>query len=203
MRPGRLAAGFFLHEPAVSQPGAALSDAESAEDPFLFVSLNVTDLAGSKAYYKKVLGMREFAPTESSWGAQAGVPTGAATTLLGFSARETKLQLIELPRGVALSHGASFGRIAFGGFEVVATFERVRANGGTVLNEPITLDTPGKATVLVTILADPDGNEICVVDDAHFRALCITKPGDERISWESRAKRIAAQTKFQKAFGGN
>jgi hypothetical protein len=42
-----------------------------------------------------------------------------------------------------------------------------------------------------------------VVDDAHFRALCITKPGDERISWESRAKRIAAQTKFQKAFGGN
>ena len=166
------------------------------------MSLNVTDLARSKAYYKKVLGMREFAPTESSWGAQAGVPTGAATTLLGFSARETKLQLIELPRGVALSHGTSFGRIALGGFEAVATFEHARANGGAVFNEPINY-TPGKATVLVTILADPDWNEICVVDDAHFRALCVTKPGHKRISWKSHAKRIAAQTECQKAFGAN
>lgn len=35
----------------------------------------------------------------------------------------------------------------------------------------VSLDTPGKATVRVIILADPDGHEICFVDDENFRQL--------------------------------
>jgi len=35
----------------------------------------------------------------------------------------------------------------------------------------VALDTPGKATVHVVILADPDGHEICFVGDEGFREL--------------------------------
>ena len=38
------------------------------------------------------------------------------------------------------------------------------------------LDTPGKATVEVVILADPDGYEICYVGDKGFRDLSKIDP---------------------------
>ena len=39
------------------------------------------------------------------------------------------------------------------------------------MNTPITLPTPGKADVVVTILSDPDGYEICFVGDIGFYDL--------------------------------
>lgn len=129
--------------------------------------------------------------------------SSSAGTLVGYSAQSTKLQLVQLPSGVSVDHGASFGRIAFGNFEVVQTYERVVASGDGVINPPIVLSTPGKDSVTVAILRDRDGNEICMVDDGDFRALCRQKPGDEVIHWESRRKRIAAQNKFAKSFGAS
>lgn len=41
----------------------------------------------------------------------------------------------------------------------------------TILTPLLTLDTPGKQTVRVIILADPDGHEICFVEDEGYRAL--------------------------------
>ena len=41
----------------------------------------------------------------------------------------------------------------------------VAAGQGGVLKPLVSLDTPGKATVQVVILADPDGYEICYVGD--------------------------------------
>lgn len=48
---------------------------------------------------------------------------------------------------------------------------RIAEVKGTVLTPLITLDTPGKATVRVIILADPDGHEICFVDEEGFSQL--------------------------------
>lgn len=124
----------------------------------------------------------------------------STTSLVGYASNRTKLELIQLPAGVSVDHRDAFGRIAFGNNEVVPTYERVVAAGDTVLNAPITLETPNKANVTVAILADRDGNEICMVDDNEFRRLCERKPGDEIINWTSRAKRIAAQQKFAKSF---
>ena len=129
--------------------------------------------------------------------------SSATTSLVGYASNATKIQLIQLPAGVKVDHAESFGRIAFGSHEVIATHARVVASGDTVVNAPITLDTPGKAQVTVTILKDRDNNEICMVDDADFRQLCVLKPGDEEINWASRRKRIAAQTKFAKSFATN
>lgn len=48
---------------------------------------------------------------------------------------------------------------------------RVADVKGTVLTPLITLDTPGKTTVRVIILADPDGHEICFVEEEGFTKL--------------------------------
>ncbi|XP_037124100.1 glyoxalase domain-containing protein 4 [Syngnathus acus] len=45
-----------------------------------------------------------------------------------------------------------------------------------ILTPLVSLDTPGKATVEVVILADPDGHEICFVGDEAFRQLSMVDP---------------------------
>ena len=51
----------------------------------------------------------------------------------------------------------------------------VSANGDKVLVPPLTLPTPGKADVVVTILLDRDGYEICFVEDEAFYQLAEPK----------------------------
>ncbi len=104
---------------------------------------------------------------------------------------------MQLPAGVKVDHGEAFGRIAFMTNDIMPKFQaatdgghKVRACGRAasvpapddtarrqVINTPIKLDTPGKATVEVTILADPDGTEICFVERLGFIDLATTKPG--------------------------
>lgn len=50
------------------------------------------------------------------------------------------------------------------------------ANKETILTRLISLDTPGKATVEVVILADPDGHEICFVGQKGFEQLSKVDP---------------------------
>lgn len=166
---------FFLHEESLPE----------GHDPFLYVSLNTENLTRAVDYYVNVLGMRVF-----SWTREAAV--------VGYSISGTKIELIQFSEPI--NHGDSFGRIAFGNKEVFETHQRVVRSGDTVINAPISLETPNKANVVVAILKDRDGNEICMVDDEDFRRLSQRKPGDEIINWASRSKRIAAQNKFTKSF---
>ena len=52
---------------------------------------------------------------------------------------------------------------------------KVSAAGAVVQTPPLTLPTPGKADVVVTILQDPDGYEICFVEDLGFYELAAPK----------------------------
>lgn len=54
--------------------------------------------------------------------------------------------------------------------------EKIQASKDTVLTPLLSLDTPGKATVRVLVLADPDGHEICFVDDESFSELSEPDP---------------------------
>ena len=49
----------------------------------------------------------------------------------------------------------------------------------------MSLDTPGKATVQVVILQDPDGHEICFVGEAGFRDLSQVDPDADRLLSEA------------------
>lgn len=55
-----------------------------------------------------------------------------------------------------IDHGLASGRIAFACDKVPPIHEEAAAaSSGTVITPPLTLPTPGKADVVVTILGDP------------------------------------------------
>lgn len=79
---------------------------------------------------------------------------------------------------MALDRKKAYGRIAFAvPLDTQPEINNViTANGQTILTPLITLPTPGKADVRVIILADPDGHEICFVDEEGFGQLSQVDP---------------------------
>lgn len=73
-----------------------------SEDPFAFVSLNVSNLASATEYWRDILGMREM----------RGVPGAASegAVMLAFGEDQTRLELVERPGGGPIEHGSAFGR---------------------------------------------------------------------------------------------
>ncbi|XP_065891510.1 glyoxalase domain-containing protein 4-like isoform X2 [Dysidea avara] len=62
--------------------------------------------------------------------------------------------------------------------EIVA---KMKETNHVILTPLVSLDTPGKATVEVVILADPDGHEICFVGDEAFRELSQVDPKADQL----------------------
>lgn len=72
----------------------------------------------------------------------------------------------------------AFGRIAFAvPYDTQTEINRlINDNKQTILTPLITLATPGKATVRVIILSDPNQLEICFVDEEGFSQLSQVDP---------------------------
>lgn len=82
-----------------------------------------------------------------------------------------------------MDHAEAFGRIAFACpyDQQPIINERIEELKEKILTPLISLDTPGKATVRVIILADPDGHEICFVDEEGFTQLSQFDPEGEKL----------------------
>lgn len=63
-----------------------------------------------------------------------------------------------------VNHGKAFGRIAFScpSSQLQQIESEVKAAGRTILTPFVSLDTPGKATVQVVILADPVNYQLLI-----------------------------------------
>ncbi|XP_068629625.1 glyoxalase domain-containing protein 4 [Battus philenor] len=136
------------------------------KDPVMKVSLASSNLTRSVEYWNGLLNLKMYEKTEKS-------------AILGFSDDQAKLELVDI--GEPVNHAKAYGRIAFScPFEEQPIIdEKVRAANGKILTPLISLDTPGKATVRVIILADPDDHEICFVDDESFRQLSQVDPNSD------------------------
>ena len=134
---------------------------------FLAVGLRVENLEKALAYWVDLHGMEVF-PTPP------GLETSTKSACIGFHANNTYLQLIEFTDG-AVDHALAGGRIAFACGSVKPIFEAMTASNETVQVPPLTLPTPGKADVVVTILRDKDEYEICFVEDIAFYDLATPK----------------------------
>ncbi|KAJ7308820.1 hypothetical protein JRQ81_008088 [Phrynocephalus forsythii] len=146
------------------------------EDPVVKVTLAVSSLPNSVDYWSRLLGMKVYSRDESQ-----------RRVILGYADDQCKLELQDI--GQAVDHGTSFGRIAFScpkeelpGIEALMKKENQK-----ILTPLVSLDTPGKATVQVVILADPDGHEICFVGDEAFRELSQVDPEGEKLLEEAMA----------------
>ncbi|EDM05256.1 similar to RIKEN cDNA 2700085E05, isoform CRA_a [Rattus norvegicus] len=142
----------------------------SQSDPVLKVTLAVSDLQKSLNYWSNLLGMKIYEQDEEKkW------------ALLGYADDQCKLEL----QGIqgAVDHSAAFGRIAFScpQKELPDLEDLMKRESQSILTPLVSLDTPGKATVQVVILADPDGHEICFVGDEAFRELSKMDPKGSKL----------------------
>eukprot|EP00611_Tribonema_gayanum_P015887 TRINITY_DN277_c4_g4_i2.p1 TRINITY_DN277_c4_g4~~TRINITY_DN277_c4_g4_i2.p1 ORF type:complete len:453 (-),score=134.16 TRINITY_DN277_c4_g4_i2:53-1354(-) len=168
---------------------------------FVSVAIRVSDAGASEKYWCGLLGL-------TKQGTSLGCDVSAQTQLtVGFGAHQVSLQLLQTAAAAAapVDHALSGGRAAFacGTPAVPAIHAMVTGGGGggggsgsgaerclcggAVLTQPLTLPTPGKADVVVTILADPDDYEICFVEDAAFYDLAT--PTYDVVDWGLRATR--------------
>ncbi|TKR59613.1 hypothetical protein L596_029258 [Steinernema carpocapsae] len=135
-------------------------------DPVSRVAVNVIDLKESVEFWSNLCGMNMAEET-------------AEKALLTFGSGQCSLELVQLPSGTKLDRGTGFGRIAFAcPAAVLEPFEKKmkEANEKYIHTPLVSLDTPGKATVVVVILADPNSHEICFVGDEAFTELSKVDP---------------------------
>lgn len=147
-----------------------------ADDPVQKVCLAVSNLEKSVHYWSSLLGMKVMERNKAM-----------KTVLMGFADTQCKLELRDV--GGSVDHGTAFGRIAFAcpreqlpGIEAA-----VKKENHKILTPLVSLDTPGKATVEVVIVADPDGHEICFVGDEAFRQLSMVDPSGNALLDEAMA----------------
>ena len=160
------------------------------------VAFNVTDLSRSLAFWCSFLGFKRIDDTNNP-----------ETSLIRSSGTipPTIICLQQIPQGTGLERGTGYGRIAFAcpGEQLLALQKDVLAAGYLVHTPYVSLDTPGKATVQVVILQDPDGLEICFVGEVGFKELSVVDPNatkllneameaDKSAEWEERRVRMEA-----------
>ncbi|KAF7989990.1 hypothetical protein HCN44_008664 [Aphidius gifuensis] len=138
------------------------------KDPVEKVTLSSSNLDKSIAYWKDLLAMKVYDQNDSK-------------VVLGYGDNQTKLELKLI--GTEINHAKAYGRIAFGipYDEQPAVQKKMKETNNKILTDLITLETPGKASVRVIILADPDGHEICFVDEEGFRQLSVPDYPSEAI----------------------
>jgi len=140
-----------------------LIEKPSQGDPVMKVTLASSNLNKSIDFWKRLCGMNIYEQNEKS-------------AVLGYNDKQCKLELVDI--GGPVEHEKAFGRIAFScpKVELPGLQELMTAESQVILTPLISLDTPGKATVQVVIVADPDGHEICFVGDEAFRELSQVDP---------------------------
>lgn len=131
-------------------------------DPVTSTTLRCSNIDRTVAYWHGVLDAAIVVQSERS-------------VRLAYAAERFQLAFEQVSEPI--DRATAYGRIAFA--VPLAVQEeidvRVRKASGTILTPLITLDTPGKATVRVIILADPDGHEICFVDEEGFTQLSVVE----------------------------
>lgn len=128
------------------------------------VSLLSSNLEVSKNYWHNLLGINLYEDTQDLFTA-------------AYSDKDAKLELVS-SKGQPVRHEKAFGRIAFAcpEAELAPLQSAMIEKNQTILTKLVSLDTPGKATVQVVILADPDGYEICFVGEPGFDDLSQVDP---------------------------
>ncbi|XP_012254892.1 glyoxalase domain-containing protein 4 [Athalia rosae] len=127
-------------------------------DPVEKVTLSSSNLQRTITYWRDVLKMTVFQQVNRK-------------VLLGYDNNQAKLEFEDVGSGI--NHAKAYGRIAFSvpHNDLLLLNEEIKKSKQKILTDLLSLDTPGKATVTVLILADPDDHEICFVDDEGFREL--------------------------------
>jgi catechol 2,3-dioxygenase-like lactoylglutathione lyase family enzyme len=167
--------------------------------PIASVCLHVTDLKKSLVFWVDTLGFLEIDRGDgegnnglnTSSGGDGNSDDGGETfATLSCAATSATLRLVQLRHGEKLRRGTGYGRLALAcRTEDLEQLQENVSSAGFVVQTPlVSLDTPGKATVHVVIVADPDGHEVCLVGDEAFRKLSKEDEAAPQLLGEAIAK---------------
>ncbi|KAF8569151.1 Gem nuclear organelle associated protein 4 [Paragonimus westermani] len=159
----------------VEMPGGyrfRIYNREPDGDPVKMVVLSCSDLKRSIQYWSHKCGMSLLSSTSTD-------------AVFSFGSGQCSLKLVALT--VPIDHASAFGRIAFAcpQEQLSGLQQLMDSEKETILKRLVSLDTPGKATVEVIILADPDGHEICFVGSEAFAELSQVDPNAEQLLTEA------------------
>ncbi|KAL1491522.1 hypothetical protein ABEB36_012106 [Hypothenemus hampei] len=151
-------AGNILEAPGGYEYHIVDGPVPSDREPILKVTLGSSDLSRSINYWNGILGLKLYEKSDQE-------------ASFGFSDKATRIELKSV--GGPVERRQAYGRIAFSipYAEQEPLSDHITKNKQTILTPLLRLPTPGKQTVRVLILADPDGHEICFVEDEGYRKL--------------------------------
>uniref|UniRef100_A0AC35UBG6 Glyoxalase domain-containing protein 4 n=1 Tax=Rhabditophanes sp. KR3021 TaxID=114890 RepID=A0AC35UBG6_9BILA len=141
------------------------------------VELKTCDRHGTTKFWFNLIGARLICGGEE-----------ISCAKFSFGEGQAVLKVSDLDEGVHLHRASAYGRIAFAcptaDLKPIEEAAR-RCNPKFVMKPFVALETPGKATVCVVILQDPNGHEICFVGEEAFSQLSITDPNAEQLLLEA------------------
>lgn len=114
------------------------------------VAIHVTDVRRARAFYTRVLGLKELSYSEEY--------SRAAYALPGTS---TLLTMHVMGEGEEGRPPGTVTGIVFEHHDPVAACEEIKRRGGSIVNEAATVQRPGVSYTL-GVVADPDGNEFVI-----------------------------------------
>lgn len=114
------------------------------------VTVHVHDLERARKFYSVVLGLKE-------------VPSQPPAPLAVFAipGTSTVLRMHIQGEGEGGRDPGTVSGLVFSHRDPVAACEEVRRRGGTIVDEPATVERPF-GTVTLFVVADPDGNEFII-----------------------------------------
>lgn len=177
-------------------------DEPSNGDPVEAVIINSNDLEKTQSYWSDFLNMKllqqsdkEIRLSYSSNQAQLVFKKIGNLICFKYKIRAKAILFVFIPLDEAIDRKTAFGRIAFAiPFDDQTKLNDEATKRNVKIIHPLTsLDTPGKATVRVIILSDPNDLEICYVDEEGFTQLSQV---DERS--DGKLTSLIKQDPFQK-----
>ncbi|XP_022695851.1 glyoxalase domain-containing protein 4-like isoform X3 [Varroa jacobsoni] len=161
-------------------------DSSERKDPVRQVIYSCTNVEKTRRFWVTMLGCEV-------------VESGDDFLEVAYDKSKTSLRFEKIFEPI--DRGEAYGRVAFACPrnqlpEIEAQVKN--ADIGTVITPLVSLETPGKASVEVVILGDPDGHEICFVGDEGFHELSKEDPEASQVLQEKMKEYDAYVEKVQR-----
>jgi predicted enzyme related to lactoylglutathione lyase len=114
------------------------------------ITIHVRDIQKARKFYHEVLGLKEVQFNEKASRAAFAIPGSKALLSMHIQGPQEGGREPGTVSGVIFSHPDPF-----------AAAEEIRKRGGTITDEPRTVESPGLKFTRV-VVADPDGNEFVI-----------------------------------------
>lgn len=162
--PYTVESGFYIIKAPDGYPFYIINETQPiTTDPIIKVALSSTNLDVTLNYWRDVLGSKLIERTDK----RVSFKFDNDYFIMDFVA-------IKYPINRAEAFGRTVYAVPYA--QQPKIDEKIKSINGKLHTPMVSLDTPGKATVRVIIVEDPDGHEVCFVDEESFNELSEFDP---------------------------